>query len=78
MNESGRSIYERGYRDGESNLLADVATLCEQLDIEVGDRHEFDAIRDEIELLRGRVAESFPPSTRGNPCTGPKSGDGGN
>jgi hypothetical protein len=48
--------YEDGYRDGESNLLADVSTLCDQLDIDVRlDEHEFTAITREITQLRARV-----------------------
>ena len=49
------STYETGYRNGESSLLADVNTLCDQLGIEVGDRHELTAIREEIERLRLEV-----------------------
>lgn len=50
--------YDEGYRDGESSLLADVNTLCDQLDVELGeDQHEFDAIREEVRRLR-RVVEA--------------------
>jgi hypothetical protein len=44
--------YETGYRNGESSLLADVNTLCDQLGIDVGDRHEFEAIHAEVERLK--------------------------
>jgi hypothetical protein len=48
--------YEVGYKDGESSLLADVNTLCDQLDIDIGeDEHEFAAIRSEVERLRASL-----------------------
>lgn len=51
-----REAYDVGYRNGESSLLADVNTLCEQLDIDVDDLHEFEAIRREVGRLRALVA----------------------
>jgi hypothetical protein len=48
-----REAYETGYRNGESSLEADVSTLCDQLDIEVDELHPIEAIRREIERLRG-------------------------
>jgi hypothetical protein len=53
--------YETGYRNGESSLLADVSTLCEQLDIDVGDRHEFEAIRAEVERLKSVIERKCTP-----------------
>jgi hypothetical protein len=52
-----QQAYEIGYQNGESSLLADVNTLCDQLDIELDGRHEFDAIRAEINGLRAKVQQ---------------------
>lgn len=49
--------YKVGYENGESNLLADVNTLCDQLGIDLGGRSEFEAIRSEVESLRAKVTE---------------------
>lgn len=49
-----RDAYEAGYRDGESSLLADVNTLCDQLGIDVDDLHAFEAIRRAVDRLRTR------------------------
>jgi hypothetical protein len=51
--------YETGYQNGESNLLADVFTLCDQLDIEVGDEGSFEAIRAEVTRLRDDHGDSM-------------------